>query len=190
LSRPSSANSTQHPLDIGIRLEQPEDYAATEALALAAFAPDVRVPELVRKLRASPSLIPELNLVAQAERVIVGHLMFSRANLVSESGSEIEVALLSPLGVLPGYQRRNVGSSLVRHALRWLEASSFPLIVLEGIPSYYPRFGFTSAHDMGIEPPYPVVKPAWQAYRLPAYDHAMRGAIVYPKAFDFLHPDG
>ena len=36
-------------LSITIRPEHPTDHAATEALALAAFAPDERVAELVRR---------------------------------------------------------------------------------------------------------------------------------------------
>jgi putative acetyltransferase len=180
-----SSPASTVPLDIQIRNECPTDHEATEALALAAFAPDVRVAELVRELRVSPWLIPELNLVAVVEGMVAGHIMFSRARL----GDEYEVALLSPLGVLPEYQKQGVGSSLVRHALEWLASSAFPLVVLEGIPDYYPRFGFTLAYDMGIEPPYPVWRPAWQAYCLPTCHDAVRGKIVYPEAFDFLHPE-
>lgn len=81
-------------LTIIIRQEQSPDHQATEALALAAFDPDPRVAELVRRLQASDSLITELNLVAQIQDTIVGHLMFSRARITSGH----EVALLSPLG--------------------------------------------------------------------------------------------
>jgi putative acetyltransferase len=166
-----------------VRSEQPGDFAVTEALALAAFAPDVRVAELVRRLRASPALIPHLNLVAEINGVIAGHIMFSQAALTPGH----EVALLSPLGVLPVYQRRGVGASLVYHALEWLKKSKFPVVVLEGVPAYYPRFGFTSAHEMGIEPPFPLPKEVWQAIRLPAYQRDAKGVVAYPEPFDFLY---
>jgi putative acetyltransferase len=168
--------------NITIRNEQLSDHHATEALALAAFAPDERVAELVRKLRVSDALIPELNLVAEVDGVLVGHLMFSQARLTSGH----TLALLSPLGVLPAYQRRNVGSTLVHHALSWLRKSHFPVVVLQGVPSYYPRFGFTSAQAMGIEPPFALPESVWQAYRLPAYREDVVGKVTYPEPFDFL----
>lgn len=168
-----------------IRNEQISDYTATEALALAAFMPDGRVAELIRKLRSSETLILELNLVAEADGLVVGHIMFSRATI--ESGHT--VALLSPLGVLPVHQRRGIGSLLVAHAISWLQKSDFAVIVLEGIPAYYPRFGFTSAHDIGIEPPFPLPQAVWQAYRLPAYQDSVSGTVRYPVPFRFLHSE-
>lgn len=173
------------PLNITIRTEQLNDHPATEALALAAFAPDRRVAELVRKLRTSEALIPELNLVAEVDGVLAGHLMFSRAPITSGH----IVALLSPLGVLPSYQRRAIGASLIRYALAWLQDSDYPVVVLEGVPAYYPRFGFCPARTLGIEPPFPLPEPVWQAYRLPAYQDLVKGTVTYPEPFDFLHSD-
>ncbi len=170
-----------------IRPEVVTDHAQTEALALAAFAPDERVAELVRKLRVSPALLPELNIVAEVDGEVVGHIMFSRAVMQGEWG-QCEVPLLSPLGVLPAYQKQGIGSALVQHAMQWLETSSFGLVVVEGIPDYYPRFGFVSAYDLCIEPPYPVHKFSWLAYPLPAYQTDTKGIVAYPQPFDFLHP--
>ena len=168
-----------------IRNEHASDCSAVEAIALAAFAPDVHVAELVRKLRASDALIPELNLIAEVDGVVAGHLMFSRAAMSSGHTA----ALLSPLGVLPKYQRQGVGSTLMHHAMNWLRASDFPVVVVEGVPEYYPHFGFSSAHAMGIEPPFPLPEPPWMAYRLPAYRESVKGTVAYPKPFDFLHSD-
>ncbi len=61
----------------------------------------------------------------------------------------------------------------MHHALSWLNKSPFPAVVLEGVPSYYPRFGFGSAYALGIEPPFPLPLGAWQCYCLPAYDQAV-----------------
>lgn len=112
--------------------------------------------------------------------------MFSQAAITSGH----TLALSSPLGVLPAYQRRGVGTALVEYALNWLKKSSFPGVVLEGVPACYPRFGFTSAYAMGINPPFPLPESVWQAYRLPAYQEAVKGTVRYPEPFDFLHPEG
>jgi len=143
----------------------------------------VQVAELICKLRDSETLIPELNLVAEVNGVVAGHLMLSRAAISSGH----TVALLSPLGVLPEYQRRGVGSALMTHAIDWLRKSDFPMIVVEGVPSYYPQFGFSSARAMGIDPPFPLPEPPWMAYRLPAYKETIKGTVTYPEPFDFLH---
>lgn len=172
-----------NPNSLIVRNERTDDHAATEAIALSAFAPDVRVAELIRKLRTSDALIPQLNLVAEANGVVAGHLMFSRAALSSGH----TVALLSPLGVLPEYQRQGVGSALMNYTMDWLRKSDFPLVVVEGVPEYYPRFGFSSAHAMGILPPYPLPAPPWMALRLPAYEESVKGTVAYPEPFDFLH---
>lgn len=171
------------PLTICVRQEQSADHQATEALALAAFDPDPRVAELVRRLRALDALITELNLVAQVEHTIVGHIMFSRARI--SSGHEL--ALLSPLSVLPTFQRQQIGTALMHYALTWLEASPYPLVILEGVPWYYPRFGFVPAHPLGIDPPFDLPQAVWQAYRLPAYSAQVKGMVHYPEPFDFLH---
>jgi putative acetyltransferase len=76
----------------------------------------------------------------------------------------------------------------MHHALAWLRRSNYPVVVLEGVPAYYPRFGFTSAHAMGILPPFALPQAAWQALRLPAYQATVQGVVHNPEPFAFLHP--
>ncbi|MCJ7711259.1 MAG: GNAT family N-acetyltransferase, partial [Chloroflexi bacterium] len=60
-------------------------------------------------------------------------------------------------------------------------------IVLLGHASYYPRFGFGSARDVGLEPPAAAwPDAAWMARLLPAWTDAMRGTVRYPEAFEPL----
>jgi putative acetyltransferase len=60
------------------------------------------------------------------------------------------------------------------------------MVVLEGAPSYYGRFGFEPATAHGIHIDLPAWAPpeAAQVLRLAAYDPDWRGRIVYPPAFD------
>jgi putative acetyltransferase len=60
------------------------------------------------------------------------------------------------------------------------------MVVLEGNPVYYGRFGFEHSRRYGIELPIPSWAPpeASQIMRLSAYDPSMRGKVVYPPAFD------
>jgi putative acetyltransferase len=59
-----------------------------------------------------------------------------------------------------------------------------PLVFLEGHPTYYPRFGFRRAIDMGFAAPsVRIPSDAFMVYPLPCYESWMTGALVYPDAF-------
>ena len=70
---------------------------------------------------------------------------------------------------------------LLRASWSWHEA---PVVFLEGIPSYYPRFGFRPARSMGFTPPsVRIPDEAFMAFPFPSYDPSLCGALVYPDAF-------
>ncbi len=128
--------------------------------------------------------MPELSLVAERAGAVVGHVMFSYVTL-RRAHDEKRVLILSPLAVSPAAQREGIGSALVRAGAAGAEARSEPLVIVEGIPSYYPRFGFERARALGIEPPSPQIPDAaWMARKLSNYDARWRGRVVYPPAFD------
>lgn len=163
-----------------IRPEREADHAAIAALVTAAFASPVEA-KLVDDLRASPGYVPELALVAD-EGDVVGHVMFTVTHV--ESGRA--VLMLSPLAVRPDRQRRGVGSTLVREGLLRARERDEPVVIVEGDPRYYSRFGFVPASELGLERPHERV-PEWafQALALSG-GRAARGRVVYPPPFDGL----
>ncbi|MDQ3766589.1 MAG: N-acetyltransferase [Actinomycetota bacterium] len=164
-----------------IRVENPADYGAIHDL----FAPlmGLEVANLVRDLRRSDNYVPDLALVAEEDGDVVGHILMSYATL--QGTEEMPVLLLSPLGVRSECQHRGIGSALVRAGLDRAEARGEPLVVVEGVPSYYPRFGFERARSHGIEPPHPEIPDeAWMVRLLPDYKSRYKGRVVYPPAFD------
>ena len=91
---------------------------------------------------------------------------------------------LAPLAVHPDHQNRGAGSALTEEGLRRLDHMGEPMVILEGIPSYYPRFGFERASQHGLETPSPLVPDeAFMIRRLTSYDPRIRGRVVYPSAF-------
>jgi putative acetyltransferase len=58
--------------------------------------------------------------------------------------------------------------------------------MVQGHPSYYPRFGFERASALGFIAPYPMLDDAFMVKRLPGYSPDLAGRIVYPPAFDAL----
>lgn len=171
--------------EVVIRCERPEDHVAIAEVVAAAFGSDAEA-RLVEAIRASPGAIPELALVAEVGGRVVGHVMISRATLVGDGGREGSVAMLSPLAVAPAAQRRGIGAALVGAVCTGADALGEPLVVLEGAPAYYGRFGFEHAAPLGITLPLPSWAPpeAAQVLRLRRYDPTLMGRVVYPPAFD------
>jgi len=159
-----------------IRPERAEDHDAIASVVEAAFgSPDEA--RLVESFRASAGYLPDLALVGEDAGQIVGHVMFSLAELIDGTS----ILMLSPLAVRPDRQRAGVGSALVRKGLRGSAERSEPLVIVEGDPRYYSRFGFVVASELGLERPYETIpEAAFQALRLPAYVERARGRVVYP----------
>ena len=82
-------------------------------------------------------------------------------------------------------QGRGIGSALVRAGVAAAERLGEPLVVLEGSPRYYPRFGFHDCREFGISITLPDWAPpeAGMAYPLPGYHPGLRGRVEYPPAF-------
>jgi len=171
--------------DLLIRPERDNDHDAIAAVVAAAFKSDVEA-RLVELIRASPHYIPELSLVAEQDGAIVGHVMLSYSSLRGDDAREWPILQLSPLAVAPDHQSVGIGGALVRDGVKRANERGEPVVVLEGSPLYYGRFGFEHSRLYGIELPIPDWAPpeASQIMRLSAYDPSMRGRVVYPPAFE------
>jgi putative acetyltransferase len=175
-------------VQVEIRPERREDHAAIRRVVRAAFDKHQSVADLVDLIRESPEFVPELSLVACYAGEVVGHVMLSHAELVDERGVRHRILELSPLAVVPELQRRGIGSALVPAGLAAAEKLGEPLVVLQGSPDYYPRFGFRDCRTLGIEIDLPdwSAPDAGMAYPLSTYDAAMRGRLIEPPAFSVI----
>jgi putative acetyltransferase len=172
--------------EFAIRTEQPADHPAIEEVVRAAFAdhPD-EVALFVDRIRASEQFIPELALVAEDESGVIGHVMLSWVGLKSRSRDKI--LNLTPMSVRPDRQRRGVGTRLINDVLRRAEAADEPAVMVEGIPEYYPRFGFERASQLGFISPHPKIPDAaFMVRRLSTYSPDLAGHVEYPAAFAAL----
>src|ERR1051325_7217171 len=138
--------------DVVIRPERDAAHPAIADVVRAAFVrhPD-EVATFVERIRASEQYIPELALVAEDDSGVIAHVMLSWVGV--EGGSRSRILCLTPMSVRPDRQRRGVGSWLIRDVLGRAEATGEPAVFLEGIPDYYPRFGFQRARAPGATPP-------------------------------------
>ena len=96
-----------------VRCEAANERPLVHSINEAAFVrPDEA--DLVDNLRNEGVVL--LSLVAELEKRIVGHALFSRMSIETACGS-IPALALAPMAVLPEYQRRGIGGRLVRHGL-------------------------------------------------------------------------
>lgn len=165
-----------------IRHEQPGDQVA-ELQRSAFTGHGDQVAELVGGLHRLIDQQHGLSLVAELDGMVVGHLMCTPA-LLDAPRELVTVEVLSPLGVLPGWQRQGVGSALVRRAIELLAERSVPALFLEGDPAYYGRLGFLAGGPLGYRRPSLRIPPgAFQVIPLPARQPWMTGTLVYPPVF-------
>ena len=136
------------PTPVMVRPEELQHHDAVRGVVAAAFGSPVEAA-LVDAIRESGVYVPAWSLVAVVRDQVVGHVMVSVA-LVREDDVERSVANLSPLAVHPDHQRRGIGSALVRGVVPIVDAAGAPLIVLEGDPAFYSRFGFEHSVPLGI----------------------------------------
>lgn len=154
-------------MDFNIRQEQIKDYEAVHKVVELAFRDmedsDHSEPFLVDQLRQTDAFIPELSLVAEVDEEIIGHILMTKVEIVSENKSVTSLGL-APVSVLPEYQNRGIGSALIREAHKRATELGYGSVVLLGHKDYYPRFGYKQAIDFGIE--FPFMFPtniAWQS---------------------------
>ena len=163
-----------------IRHERRDDYPLVHAVNCAAFETRAEA-DLVDALR--PRAHPIVSLVSQQDTTIVGHIFFSPVTLGSEPA--MTLAGLAPMAVLPAYQRRGIGSALVRKGLDACQRLGFRAVVVLGHSSFYPRFGFASASRFNLRSTYDVPDEVFMAVEL--VDGALRGKsgiVRYHPAFD------
>ena len=161
-----------------IRQERPEDAEAIAAVIDAAFG-DTETSAFTQQLREWEGHVPELTFVAEDDGEVVGFTMLSYVRV-----DDRQVLILTPMAVRPDRQREGVGKAVVRAALAAADARGEPLVLVEGVPSYYPQFGFRPALELGFERPDDrIPEAAWLAAPLRAYDPSLRGRVAYPAFF-------
>ena len=131
---------------IRIREEQPEDIEAIREVNIRAFGQSQEA-DLVDNLRQSCNDL--LSLVALMENRVAGHIFFSPSRVEAEDRA-VQGMGLAPMGVLPEYQRRGIGSELIRSGMATLASRQCPFVIVLGHAAYYPRFGFEPASRYGI----------------------------------------
>ncbi|WP_206344711.1 GNAT family N-acetyltransferase [Streptomyces mesophilus] len=166
-----------------IRQESADDHRDVREVHTRAFEDSERVPGLVEALRVAEAPLAPMSYVAVVDERVVGHVLLSATRLDAPRRI-VDVLTLSPLGVVPEFQRQGIGTRLIAHALEAADRQGVPLVFLEGSPHYYSTRGFESAGAAGFRAPsLRIPEPAFQVARLSAHEPWMTGTFVYSETF-------
>ncbi len=163
---------------VTIRSAESRDRAGIHAVEERAFG-QAGEATLVDRLVTDGDVV--LELVAEKEGRIVGHVLFSRLT-VEENGKHFAAVALAPLAVDPDLHCEGIGSALVRAAHDRLIAVGEKLSVVLGDPDYYGRFGYHRAGAEKFDSDYQC-----DALQALAWGEApSTGRLVYAPAFSAL----
>ena len=139
---------------MNIRLEQPKDYREVENLTREAFwnvyRPGCTEHYVLNLYRTNPDFIPELDLVMEDGDKIIGHVMFSRAEIMLDGGTPYPSWTFGPSSIHPDYKRKGYGLKLLNYALKKAKEMGIGLLQMEGNIEFYKHAGFNFASKMKI----------------------------------------
>ncbi len=139
---------------MNIRLEQPKDYREVENLTREAFwnvyRPGCTEHFVLNQYRTNPDFIPELDFVMEEDNRIIGHVMFSKAELVLDDGRHVPSWTFGPISIHPDYKRKGYGLKLLQYALEKAREMGVGFICMEGNIDFYKHAGFCLASKFNI----------------------------------------
>jgi putative acetyltransferase len=164
---------------IEVRLEDSADASQVRRVNEQAFGRPGEAA-LVDALRGGQDT---LSLVAVSDASVVGHVFFTPVRIETSRGTFLATGL-GPMAVAPAWQRRGVGTALVRAGVETCRRRGDGMIVVLGHPDFYPRFGFVRASTRGLRFEHPVPDAAFMVLELRAgAREARRGVVRYHPAF-------
>jgi predicted N-acetyltransferase YhbS len=173
---------------VQIRVSRDPERDAILAVHRSAFGDDEGpvIARLVEEMLDDPTGEPILSLVAELNDAIVGHVLFSSAEI--EPSKQASARILAPLAVTRDHHDQGIGSHLVQDGFQRLSEAGVELVFVLGYPDYYSRFGFVPAGALGFQAPYPILPKnadAWMVHELtPGAIARHEGTIRCSKALD------
>lgn len=133
---------------IMIRNEKETDYSVVEEITRKAFyniyVPGATEHYLVHIMRQHEDFIPELDFVIELDGRVIGNIMYTKARLIDEAGTEKEILTFGPVSIDPEYQRAGYGKLLLEHSFEQAAQLGYDVIVIFGSPMNYVSRGFKS----------------------------------------------
>ena len=144
---------------MNIRLEQPQDYREVENLTREAFwnvyRPGCTEHYVLHQYRSNPDFIPELDFVMEEDGRIIGHVMFSKAEIIldddcTRGSGAFPAWTFGPISIHPDYKRKGYGLKLLNYALERAREMGVGMLCMEGNIDFYRHAGFDLASKLNI----------------------------------------
>ncbi len=137
-----------------IRLEHPQDFREVENLTREAFwnvyRPGCTEHYVLNQYRNNPDFIPELDFVMETDGKMIGHVMYSKAELVLDNGKHVPSWTFGPISIHPDYKRKGYGLKLLNYSLEKAREMGIGFLCMEGNIDFYRHAGFNLASKLGI----------------------------------------
>ena len=164
-----------------IRDEQINDIDVIKEINDLAFKSDAE-GQLIDRLRGEK--IDLISLVAEENAQVLGHILFSPASIHDKEKST-KIIGLAPMAVHPSFQRKGIGSALIKEGLNRCIKKGYGAIVVLGHPEYYPKFGFVPSVKYNISSEYDVPEEVFMILELRKdFLKGISGKAKYHPAFN------
>ncbi len=141
-------------MKLHIHKTKPSEYYTTENLTREIFwnlyNSGCTDHLILHNLRNSKSYIENLDLCIKQNEEIIGHIISTKAIVLSDKNQKHEVLCVGPFAIANNHQNQGIGSQLLNHLIDQANIAGFAAMVLFGNPNYYQRFGFKNAKEFGI----------------------------------------
>ncbi|MGZ3595307.1 MAG: GNAT family N-acetyltransferase [Syntrophales bacterium] len=164
-------------LEIVVRPETSTDIGAITEVTVAAFKTleisNHTEQVIIEALRAAKALT--VSLVAESDGRVIGHIAFSPVTISDGTPNWFG---LGPVSVLPEFQKKGIGKSLISEGLSLLKKLGGQGCVLVGHPTYYKRLGFQNFPELVHEG-----VPQEVFFALPFTEKVPKGIVVFHRGF-------
>lgn len=174
-----------------IRLENTNDYREVEELTREAFwnvyRPGCVEHYVLNQYRTNPDFIPELDFVLEEDGKIIGHVMYSKADIILEDGNSFPAWTFGPISIHPDYKRKGYGLKLLQYSLEKAKEMGIGVLCMEGNIDFYKHAGFVLASSLNIhyhgEPKESEVPYFLAQELIPGYLNGIEGTYHTPKGY-------
>ena len=137
-----------------IRPEQEADFREVENLTREAFwniyRPGCTEHFVLHQFRDRAEFVPDLDLVMEVDGRLAGHVMYVRSAIRTDEGAKVPIMTFGPISIAPQFQRRGLGSALVKESLDRAKALGAGAVAITGNLDFYGKCGFVPGKSRGI----------------------------------------
>ncbi len=137
-----------------IRSEKKNEHRQVENLVRESFwnvyRPGCYEHYLLHTMRSHPDFILELNYVMEKDGEIIGQIVFVKAKIISDNGTEIPILTMGPICIANKYKRQGYGKILLDYGFAKAAEYGAGAVFFEGNIDFYGKSGCVKASQHGI----------------------------------------